>query len=339
MRRRSHGPFSHGPFSIVAHLLAAVGVALAAVTWSAPGRAAEPGWPPTLTVLTASPGGTYHVYGAALAKILSRDLDLPVAEQTTEGPAQNIQLMKTGQGQIGFVTMGVALQAWNGTGDWTHGREFRDFRALFPMYDTPFHFVAIKGSGIVSLADLSGKSIGVGPEGGTAGTYVPRFLAALNIQASTRNGTWEELAAQLEAGTIDVLAVAGGVPFPVVAQLEAKKRAQYVQLTPDEILKLRLAIPELNSSTIPAGSYPSLMTGYQTVGLYNFAVANKEMPVDLAYEIVSTVFGQRQELIDAHPAAAATIPANFAYNTFLPFHPGALRYYGNVAAAGRVRTD
>jgi TRAP-type uncharacterized transport system substrate-binding protein len=44
-----------------------------------PVLAAEPNWPATLTVATGSPVGTYHVYGAGLAKILTRALDLPVA--------------------------------------------------------------------------------------------------------------------------------------------------------------------------------------------------------------------------------------------------------------------
>jgi TRAP-type uncharacterized transport system substrate-binding protein len=41
----------------------------------------------------------------------------------------------------------------------------------------------------------------------------------------------------------------------------------------------------------------------------------------------------------AHPAAAATIPANFSRNTFLPFHPGALRYYGSTMTRGVVLGD
>ena len=90
---------------------------------------------------------------------------------------------------------------------------------------------------------------------------------------------------------------------------------------------------------IPPGSYPSLMAPYQTVGLYNFAVADKDLPSDLVYRIVDTVFTHHQEMIDIHPAAAATVPANFVHNTFLPYHPGALRYYGNVATTGVVRAD
>jgi len=315
-------------------------VAIAAfAALATPVLSANPNWPATLTVVTASPGGTYHVYGAAMAKILTRALGLPVAEQTTEGPIQNIQMIEAGDAQLGFVTLGTALQAWDGTGEWTRGKQYRSMRALFPMYDTPFHFVALKDSGIRSLTGMAGKRIGVGPRGGTAGTYIPMFLKTLKIDAALTYGTWEELAAELAKGKLDVLAVAAGVPFPAIAELEAKKKITFVQPSREEILALRLAMPELTPSTIPAGVYPSLKKGYVSVGLYNFAVANKDLPEDLIYAIVDAVFANHEELVQAHPAAADTVPANFVHNTFLPYHPGASRYYANRVTTGVIKGD
>ena len=90
---------------------------------------------------------------------------------------------------------------------------------------------------------------------------------------------------------------------------------------------------------IPAGTYPSLMYGYGTVGLYNFAVAQRDLPVSLAYEIVKAVFDHHEEMMEVHPAAASTVPKNFVHNTFLPYHNGAIRYYGNAVAPGIVLGD
>jgi TRAP transporter TAXI family solute receptor len=320
-------------------LLRVAAVLVVAVLCAALAQAAEPNWPPTLTVATASPGGTYHAYGAGLAQLLTRALDLPVAERTTEGPSENIELIEAGEAQIAFVTMGVALQGWNGTGDWTHGQRFRSMRALFPMYDTPFAFVVPKNSTIQSLSAMAGKRIGVGPKGGTAGTYLPQFLAALKIDAELVHGTWDELATQFQAGGLDVLAAAAGAPFPALAGLDARKAVRFVPLTESEIVTLRLAMPELAPSVIPAGVYASLMRDYRTVGLYNFAVASKNMPDDLAYAIVDAVFANQEALVRAHPAAAATVRGNFSHNGFLPYHPGALRYYSNLAARGTLRGD
>lgn len=321
---------------VSASVLIVVGLCAALLTQA---RAAEPDWPASLTLATASPGGTYHAYGSGLAKMLTRVLGLLVVERTTQGPSENIQLIETGEAQIGFVTMGAALQAWNGTGDWTNGKTFRSMRAIFPMYDTPFHFIVSNESNVRSVAEMNGKRIGVGPEGGTAGTYVPKFLTTLKIEAILVHGAWEDLAAKLQGGEIDVIAAAVGAPFPAIAALEREKKAQFVPLSPDDIIALRLAMPELTPSTIPAGTYPSLLKRYDTVGLYNFAVVHKDLPSGLVYQIVNAVFANHDELVANHPAAAATVPANFVHNTFLPYHSGATRYYGDRMVSGIVRGD
>jgi hypothetical protein len=116
-------------------------LAAALALCAAPARAAEPDWPDQLRIGTASPGGTYYVYGEALAKILTRTLDLPVERLATEGPVQNIELMEAGEVKLGFVTIGVALQAWNGTGVWAGKKPARSMRVIFPIYDTPFQLL------------------------------------------------------------------------------------------------------------------------------------------------------------------------------------------------------
>ncbi|HMR30319.1 MAG TPA: TAXI family TRAP transporter solute-binding subunit [Geminicoccaceae bacterium] len=314
----------------------------AVLAWTAAARAAPPypTWPDAVVLATASPGGTYDVYGQGLARILTRVLGIQVGTRQTGGPAQNIELLERGEVQLAFVTMGVALQAWNGTEAWTGGRQLRGMRALFPMYDTPFHFVTLRESGIDRIAAMAGKRIGIGPLGGTAASYVPSFLGLLGVAGpQLADGTWADLAQRLEAGGLDVLAVAAGVPFPAVAELEPRRKVAYVPLSADEVIKLRLAHPELTPSVIHPGSYPSLNRPYETVGVYNFAVAREDLPDTLAYRIVETVFAQHEQMMEVHPAAAATVPRNFVHNTFMPFHAGAIRYYANTSPQGMMLAD
>src|SRR5271167_4336282 len=87
--------------------------------------ATDPDWPKSLTLGTASPGGVYYVYGDALAKILTEKLGIPVNPLPTQGTVHNVKLLDSGGAQLGMTTMGVALQGWNGTGDWTSGKQFR----------------------------------------------------------------------------------------------------------------------------------------------------------------------------------------------------------------------
>lgn len=315
--------------------MAAAGALGALLLAGTVGHAAEPHWPDSLTIATASPGGTYYVYGEGLAKILTRNLDLPVAMRPTDGPTQNIELMEAGEARLGFVTVGIALQAWNATGAWAGKKPARAMRAIFPMYDTPFQFMAFQEANIRSIGDMAGKRVGIGPRGGTSATYFPEIFNTLKIAATFVYGEWSELAAQMNARTLDVMAVGAGVPFPSFIELEAKNRVRYVTLSPENIAALRLAMPELTPSRVPAGTYPSLLRDYQTLGLYNFAVAHADLPNDLVYNIVRTVFEKHEEMMEVHASAAATVPANMERNTFLPLHPGAIRYFRQVGRAGQ----
>jgi TRAP-type uncharacterized transport system substrate-binding protein len=90
------------------HLLTRTAAIAITLIFSSLARAAETYWPDHLTIGTASPGGTYFVYGAGLAQILTRALDLPVVARPTEGPAENIALLEAGEAKLGFVTVGVA---------------------------------------------------------------------------------------------------------------------------------------------------------------------------------------------------------------------------------------
>ena len=81
-------------------------------------------------------------------------LQIETTAQVTQGPAQNIVLMEKKEAMLGFITMGVALQGWNGV-DWAKGTRYRSMRVIFPMYDTAFQFAAPKRLAIKSLNDFA----------------------------------------------------------------------------------------------------------------------------------------------------------------------------------------
>jgi hypothetical protein len=203
-------------------------------------------------------------------------------------------------------------------------------RALFPMFDTPFQFIAFSDSGIKSFADLAGKRIGVGPQGGTGGTYTPLVFSTLNVASPLRYGSWETLEEQLRSHLLDAMSVPVGVPTPLIAKLNAEQSLQFITPSEAELATLHKAMPELGISTVVAGTYPSLKSDYKTVGLFNFAVAAKDLPDDLVYAIVKAFYTSRDRMVTVHPAARESVVGNLTRNEFLPYHPGAVRYYREI---------
>ncbi len=302
----------------------AVAVAAAATMFAAGAALAQP---KSMTLGTASLGGTYFIYGGVLAKLLTDKLGINVSTQQTQGPNQNILLVDDKKVELGMTTMGVALQAWTGKGEWTKGKKFENVRALFPMYDTPFQCVALKKSGYAAFKPLDGKTVGVGPRAGTPGTYMPLIFQALGMKATIRNGQGSDMAGQLGDGILDAFCFGAGLPIAAFSQLDAEKQVTFFTWTDEEIAKIKAAMPEWSDTVIPKGTYKQQTADQKTVGVYNFAIAHKDLPDDVAYNIVKVVMENNAAMVQGHESAKETIPANAIRNAFLPFHPGAVKYY------------
>ena len=303
---------------------------LLAVGTSTSVLAADPNWPKSLTLGTASPGGVYYIYGEELAKILTETLGIPVNPLPTQGTVHNVKLVDSGGAQLGMTTTGIALQGWSGTDGWTGGKQFRNMRALFPMYDTPLQAVVLQRSGITTLAQLDKKRIGVGPKAGTGGTYVPAILKVLGISAEIRYGALDDAATDLSAADINAFMTTVGAPASAFQSIVAKELVTFLSLSPEQIEAIRKAMPELSPSKIAAGTYRQLDKDYPTVGMYNFGIGRADLPDDLVYQLVKAVFENQSRLVKAFSGASETIPRNADKNTFLPFHPGAVRYYREI---------
>lgn len=292
--------------------------------------AANPDWPKSLTISTASPGGVFYVYGELLAKMLTQKLGVSVNSMATGGSVHNIKLLEDGSMPLAIVTMGVGLQGWNGSGDWTKGQKFRQMRALFPAYDSPFQFVALRRSGLTRLGDLNGKRVGVGPRAGAGALYTPEILKALGVSAQYVYGAWEANAAEMSAGEYTVLSVFGGVPFPAIQELEAKEPVTFLNLSADEIGQVRKVIPEISPSKIAAGTYKGLTADSNTIGIFVFVIGSAGLPEDLVYRLVKVVYENHSDLVKRLPAFTDTVAENVDKDSFLPFHPGAIRYYREI---------
>lgn len=283
--------------------------------------------PQDLTLGTASVGGTYHVYGGVVAALLTDKAGLQVTTQQTQGPNQNVIMIDDGKIGLGMTTLGVALQALQGSAPWTKGRKYESIRALFPMYDTPMQCVSLKKSGITSFRQLDGKTVGTGPKAGTSGTYFPLIFDALGMKVTARNGQSAEAGHQLNDGLIDAFCFGAGAPVPIFTQLDAEQQVNFFAWTPEEIAVIRRKMPEFTESTIPKGLYKQQTADQRSVGLYNFAIANKDMPEATAYTITKTILENNATMLRGHSAARDTVAANASRNTILTFHPGAVRYY------------
>ncbi len=290
-------------------------------------------WPESFTVGTASQGGTYFAYGSGWANLVAEELGITGGGEVTGGPMQNMALVHTGEAQFGMTTMGPAAESIAGTNPIAPGLEMTGACAIFPMYQTPFSITTLASSGITSISEIpDGARIGFGPAGSTSDTYFPAMMTELGIEYDRRNGGWDDLGSQLQDGLLDVIAFAAGVPVPAVSQLEVQTDINIIEFTEEEQQQILDAFP-VSDFDISSGTYQTLEEDANSVAMWNFAIANCDLPESFVYEVVNTVMSDNERMVGIHAAASETLPENWDKNSVMMWHPGAARWFTENAGA------
>jgi TRAP transporter TAXI family solute receptor len=284
---------------------------------------------PPVFFMTAGDGSAFLPYGQGIAAYLARK-DIRVEVRKSGGSNDNLSAVDASALTIGTAFMASAYEAVNGTG-FAAGRKHENLRALFPMYETSFQVAALRKSGLHSLTDLDGKKVGVGPARGPAEGFFRAAAEVAHIKPIIVNGDPAALSKQILDGEIDALWQGAVVPIPSLTSVADQADTIVFGLSDTDIAAVLAKLPALSPTTIPPGTYKGQTIGIKSFSAWNFVVANKDLPDDVAYAITKAVLSATDPKSEIYPTASATRAANAANNRILPFHPGALRFYREAA--------
>ncbi len=281
-----------------------------------------------VVLMTAGDGSAFLPYGQGLAAFLAAK-GIAIVVKKSAGSNENLSAVDASATTIATSFMGSAYDAINGIG-WAAGRKHDNLRALFPMYETSFQIAALRTSAIGSLTGLDGKKVGVGPAKGPAEVFFRAAAVAAHIKPIIVNGDPGALAKQLLAGDIDALWQGAAVPIPSLSAVTDHADAVVFGLSDAEVAAMLRTFPQLSATTVPAASYKGQAAAFKSVSAWNFVVANKDLPFDTAYTINKTVLSAVDPKSEIYPSAAGTRSGNAVADRFMPFHPGAMRFYAEA---------
>ncbi|HOH27806.1 MAG: TAXI family TRAP transporter solute-binding subunit [Syntrophorhabdus sp.] len=287
-------------------------------------------WPTKGATIGAAPiGGVYYVWAGGPAKVLGEKLGIPASVESTGGPVHNVQLVNAKELHFGMVTAAPAYEGWNGTG-WAKGKKYQNIRAIFPMYTTYFQMYVMKKSGIKSIKDFNGKSIGTGPVGGTPATYWPMIIAEAGVKPKRIvNASSSDLDNQMKDGLLDASGQAVGLPWGLISATETTHEIVVLGVEDDIATSFIKKHPDFAKGVIPKGTYKSLQSDLPTLTVWNFMVTYKDMPDDFIYAFTKEIFKNKPLLVSVHKSAQEVEPKNILYCP-IPLHPGAIKYYEEV---------
>jgi len=284
-----------------------------------------------LTLGTSTSGGTYFVLGGGWAKIMGEALDgVEISVQEGGGPATNIQLIEQGRMELGFATINVAYQGWNGL-DWANGVKYTKMRSIFPMYSSFLQVYTLDDTPIDNIHDLAGKHISTGTPGNTSEIAGKAVLEVLGIKPSEISML--SASGQIDAlkdGITDANITVTGLPGPFMLDLETTHNPRLVGFSDDDLDKIREEYPSFFKGIIPKNTYKDQNEDVTTVAFWNITIASEDLPDDLVYDLVKATFENKEALVEVNRAIEQLSPENIQYCVPIPLHPGALKYYQEV---------
>ena len=288
-------------------------------------------YPSTVTIGTASQGGKYYIYGGGLGTLLEEHLDVTSNIEVTGGPVHNIQLLDAEDVQLGMVTEGPLYEGYTGEGEWAE-QEFTDIRVIFPMYDTPFNWFSLESTGVTSIDEHDGQRVGIGPSGGTPGTYNPIIYDTLGIETGEQVAAGaNDMVSQMLDGQLEHIGFSAGLPISAVVEAETQANINIYGIEGENRETIMEDLPYFKEFTIPEGTYDSQEGPIETIAQFNYGVVQKETNSDFVYDLVKAYHENIDQMIDTHNSASeAEDPEVILNNTDYPMHPGAIRYYEEI---------
>ncbi len=283
-----------------------------------------------LTIATGGTAGVYYPLGAAMADIWNKNIKgMNASVQSTGASVANINLLKNKDVDLIFVQNDVAAYAYQGI-ELFKDQAFPQLRGLATLYPETIQIVALADRNINSVADLRGKRVAVGAAGSGTEVNARHILAAAGItydDIKVQYLSFAEASNNLKDGNIDAAFVTAGHPTAAIVDLAAVRKITLVPIGDDLIKSLQQKYPFYTKIVVPAGTYKGVDVDVQTVAVKAMLAVREEMPEDLAYQLLKTMYANLQRLKEAHARAELILVETAKDGMSIPLHPGAERFF------------
>ena len=292
-----------------------------------------------LSVATGGTGGVYYPYGGGIAKVISDHLDgVEATAEVTAGTVDNLKLIALGSSDIAFALSDTLDDAYVGRG------VFDDFgavpaRAIAVLYDNYNHVVTFEGSGIATVADLSGRIVSTGAPGSGTEISANRILEAAGVDPVSdlrrQNLGASQSVDALKDGKIDAFFWSGGIPTGSILDLATTPGRTILMVDSSALLPTlqeRFGDAVYHNAVVPMSTYPGMTHDVVTIAVANILVVHESMDADLARRITEALFAGHDELAAIHPMAAVLSHETAVIGSPIPFHDGAVSYYRQQGA-------
>lgn len=281
--------------------------------------------------------GVYYPTGVALCRLLDRavlemdDFNVICSTEATGGSIFNLNTMASGDMSMAVVQSDWQYYAYQGSSVFSGRPPNTNLRALFSLQTEPFTVVARRDANINTFEDLRGKRVNIGDPGSgqygnmeilmkAYGWTIHDFRFVSELKAS-------EHAEALCDNRLDAFVYVIGHPNASIQEAATTCDVNLVPVRTHITDRLVEGSSFYVFTDIPGGVYRNNPNPTPTFGLKATIVAEAQVPDEVVYLLVKSVFENLDELRELHPAFKTLNAKQMLEGNSAPYHPGAARYY------------
>lgn len=308
-----------------------VGLALVlAVGLAAPAAAADKEF---LRMFSGPEGGSWYPLGSAMMNIIENNVDI----STSNGPGGgvgNCKAVDAGRADLGWTYTHTAYNAYNGRGKFK--KDHKNLRHLMSLYPGVFQIAVPEDSDIHSVADLKDKRIVPGKVGFSGTVIAELVLKAYGLSFETIKESggsvsfvgYSDSAALMKDGHSDAYMAVTSCPQSTIIDLNFRPGIRFLPIDKEHMQKILDMEPGLMATEIPKTAYKGMEEDVPAVGTVTSIVIHKDVPDELAYKIVKTLYANWPKLKEVKKKAIENSkPDKALMGAGIPVHPGAMKYY------------
>jgi TRAP transporter TAXI family solute receptor len=276
---------------------------------------------------------TFSYYsGRVLERLInqkSKDINCKVVPGS--GDIHNLTNLLGGSLDIALIDSKMLNDAVNKTGNFKFlDINYKNLSILAPLYDVPVTLIV--GNNIAKLADLKGKRINIGAPLSSQNLFFNTILKAkawskkdFSLVAQISDSQSQDTMAFCH-GDIDAMIHIGVHPDPSLQQLFKLCSSKMVDMNDNDIAKLVRQNSAFSKFTLVSGTYPSQTRDIITFGTQMLMVVSQDLDEETVYNILDTLYTNRERLSNTHPALAIKKPEKMGISG-VKLHTGALKYF------------
>lgn len=291
-----------------------------------------------VSIGTAGITGVYYPTGAAICRLAEHEaskaqFSLLCSPEATGGSIFNLNAIAGKDLSLGIVQSDWQYHSYHGTSIF-EGRANPNLRAVFSMQTEPFTVVARADSNINTFDDLLGKRVNIGDPGSGQRANME---ALMEVYEWTTNDF--QFASELKASEhsealcdnrIDAFLYTVGHPNASIVEAATRCDIKLIPVNvnpPSLAFKLIEGRPYYVQTAVPGGMYRDNPNPTPTFGLKATLVTHADVPDDVVYFMVKSVFENLEVFKAVRSSFADLTVESMLDGNSAPFHPGALRYY------------